>query len=98
MIKESVKLDEAIDLLNEMLKIDPKATIELIKTKVACNKDLADHPSIQVSSNTENDSDFKVGLLGFLNGLFGVRDDDSKGEICYVDLDGEVLRFMRTPK
>ena len=56
-----------IKTLNEALKLDKSAVVELLETRVPCNEDLANHPTIQVTH--EN----KVGLLDILNGIVGVK-------------------------
>ena len=79
MIKKNVTPKEAIGLLNEMLKIDRIVTESLFNTRIACNKKLANHSSIQVTQITKNFC--LVGLLGVLNGMFGI-DKDGWGCIC----------------
>jgi hypothetical protein len=70
---------DAVELLNGAFCDDPAAMGALIEARVPCNKELAHHPSIQVSAE-EDGSNCRVGLLGILNGLFGVR-DDGRGHI-----------------
>lgn len=70
-IKESVTIDEAIDLLNSAIKADKRAMHNLIEARVMCNKELANHPTIQISSY-HVEGQYVVGLLGILNGLFGI--------------------------
>jgi len=74
MIKRQVTLTKTVDLLNSLLKIDRKAMSELLQTRVKCNKKLGDHPTVQVYLNKKENQDY-VGLLGILNGLFGIADD-----------------------
>ena len=98
-MNESVTIDGAVKLLNEMLAADVGATAALIANRVPCNKALADHPTIQV--HRQHDVTF-VGLLGVINGLFGV-DSDDEWPIGYVfdneadpSNDGKrLVRFMR---
>jgi hypothetical protein len=72
--KESITIDHAIAVLNRMLEADPAATRELILTHISCNEDLSNDPTIQVRSYKvqEDDPAYSVGILGLLNGLFGV--------------------------
>lgn len=72
MLKESVTIDDAIELLNDALNKDPMAMWALATTRVTCNEVLADHPTIQVGKYSD---DYKVGLIGILNGIFGAADD-----------------------
>lgn len=73
MIKESITPDEAIELLNSAIKADKAAIDNLVNARVACNLELADHPTIQVGCY--GGKGCNVGLLGILNGLFGIADD-----------------------
>jgi hypothetical protein len=59
-----------VDLLNEIGRIDPEALALLIETRVPCSAKLAVHPTIQVINTREG---YSVGLLGVLNGLFGIE-------------------------
>jgi hypothetical protein len=60
-----------VDLLNDMLRLDPKATSELFGVHVECNEALAAHPTIQVGP-LKGSAVCYVGILGVLNGLVGV--------------------------
>jgi hypothetical protein len=73
-IKEYITIQDVINLLNEALELDKSAIKNLIHQKVSCNKKLAEHPTIHVSVNSKN-TEFKVSLLGMLNGLFGIADN-----------------------
>ena len=90
---DKVLADKIITFLNELLLQDPTAMSELCRTRVSCNKILADHPTVQVSQ------DFRVGLLGVLNGLCGAFDDGPLrrcGQIAAIyDDDRNVTRFAR---
>ena len=98
-MKESISIDDAIKLLNEMLAADISATAALLANRVPCNQPLAEHPTIQV--HKQHDATF-VGLLGVINGLFGV-DDNDYGPIGYVFADDDdpsndgkrLVRFVR---
>lgn len=93
MYKLSITVDEAIALLNEAVALDRPAMAALLANRVPCNEALADHPSIQVQAQHGG---YHVGLLGIINGLFGV-DDEGKGLICYVFADGHLQGFAKTP-
>ena len=73
MIKESVIVDEVIALLNEAVALDRKAMENLLNARVECNEALADHPTIQVS-NYFVPGKYVVGILGILNGIFGISE------------------------
>jgi hypothetical protein len=76
-IKESVTLDEAIAILNRALDEDRVAISELmLDHKVECNGALADDKTIQVGKRLKlGEHVSTVGVLGILNGLFGIDDD-----------------------
>lgn len=92
MIKDLITLDEVIEFLNELIKIDQRAMHKLIKFRTPCNQELADHESIQVTMDLFG---FEVGLLGILNGLFGV-DEDKYGAITAVFDETGLIAFRRT--
>jgi hypothetical protein len=60
---------EAVDKLNELHGLDPSVLNNLTKIMVPCNIAMAIHPTIQVSQEGE---EFKIGMLGILNGLFSI--------------------------
>jgi len=78
MIKETITVDDVIALLNGMLECDQKATEALVEGRVLCNQIMADHPTVQVQETGHN---FEVGLLGVINGMFGI-DDQGWGPIA----------------
>jgi hypothetical protein len=83
MIKQSVTLQEVVDLLNGLVKLDALAMSELCKTRVECNDALANHPTVQVTRiapaggfvRTIGPEVYSVGLVGILNGIFGTYED-----------------------
>lgn len=93
MNREQVSIDEVIELLNELIALDKPAIAAVLANRVPCNEALAEHPTVQVS--TQNDG-YHVGLLGIINGMFGV-DERGSGFICYEFEDGNLIRFKRTP-
>ena len=89
-----VTVDDAIQLLNEMLATDPIATNALFCASAPVNRELADHPTIQVAAPAGWSP--TVRLLGLLNGIFGA-DGQRIGWICADYDDGQIVRFRRTP-
>lgn len=85
--------DRAIDMLNDALQRDPVAISALVAARVPCNEVLADHDTIQVWFK---DGEYRIGLLGVLNGLFG-KHNDGYGRIAAVVDDDVVTSFIRTP-
>lgn len=61
-----------VKLLNEALKLDSDCIENLCLNRVLCNKDIADHPTIQVIENQKTKK-FNVGLIGLLNGFVGPK-------------------------
>lgn len=92
MLKDNITPKQVVDLLNEMLKIDEKAIVDFVKRKTYCNKKLAFHPTLQVDSYSEKGK-YKVGMIGFLNSLFG-KNKHGFGCICYIiEKDGRISGF-----
>lgn len=88
----AITADHAVDILNELLALDPVALTALVERRWACNEALADHPTCQVVKNPQG---LSVGLLGVLNALFGA-DDEGRGQLCIVnDADGSITKFAR---
>lgn len=84
--KNSVTPAEVVDLLNDLMRRDFAAVRALFELRVSCNAELASHPTVQVKfedAGGEAPIQFNVGLLGILNGLFGV-DDQKRGVIRSV--------------
>lgn len=83
----------ALAALNTALDLDPEAMRQLFGTRVWCNEALADHPSIQVR---EEDGRFSVGVIGLINGLFGVNPDTQAGYIAaQYDDNNQLTGFIR---
>jgi len=91
MIKDSVTVQDVCDLFNDVIEKDPGCAKALIETRVPCNAAIADHPTIQVMAEGD---ETRVGLLGFLNGMFGIG-EDGMGPICVVMNDDGSLDCMR---
>ena len=87
-------ISQAVKVLNEAIESDPIAMNQLINSRVMCNAALADHPSIQVGKDTRYTEVWWVGLLGIINGIFGV-DENGWGfiEAEVRDDNGMVIRF-----
>lgn len=81
---EFVSINEVIQFLNELLLIDSEAINKLLTIRVSCNKNLADHETVQVfkaplkvkpACADEPKTIPVVGILGILNGMFGINSD-----------------------
>ena len=81
MIETNVTPTDVVEFLNNLLKIDPVSIGNIFGFRVPCNKDLADHPTVQVGC----EKDFcQVGIVGILNGLFGVHEKSGWGCISII--------------
>lgn len=85
---EAVTLADAIRTLNDINAADPAVLPALLNFRVPCNQALADHPTVQVGAT---DHGYVVGLLGILNGIFGIREDGCG--YLYANVDDEGLRI-----
>lgn len=81
-----VCVQDAVTLLNEATHADRETMQELIEHRIVCNLDLAYHPTIQVNDKLE------VGLLGIINGIFGLN-ASLEGYVRAVYQDDILVRF-----
>lgn len=99
MIKQP-NVKDAIKFLNEILARDERAISELFLSKrVECNLLLADHPTVQVIPLNMDYGLYDVGILGILNGLFGVYPDGPKkgwGPIAMMVDKNRIKHFLET--
>jgi len=72
MIRKRVTPAQVAAYLNQLIIADPAAMKALALHRVPCNKELADHPDVQVHSDG---AAYSVGLIGILNGMFGTFED-----------------------
>lgn len=89
-VKDSVSIIETVNYLNDLLEIDPDAINALFSIRFACTKALADHKAVQVGVLSKDY--FIVGMIGILNGLFGI-DEHRWGHIAVDTEDGKITRF-----
>lgn len=82
--------------MNDLLLLDRSAISKLIESRVSCNQALANHETVQVVNiKPESDPEYKVGILGLLNGLCGV-DEDGFGFIVgeFDEDDKTIIKFI----
>jgi len=80
--------------MNEAFALDHAAIIALINKAVPCNFDLVDHPTIQCSTIDGLDGSAPVvSLLGILNGLFGLT-DQNRGSIEIIVDDNDTAKLL----
>lgn len=88
-----------VDYLNNLIAIDREAVEQLCAMRVACNSELAAHPSVQVGATEDQPPRYWVRLLGILNGLCGSYDDGWGAVAAIVEPDGSIWRFeVLTPE
>ena len=79
--KEKIELAQSIcHFMNDLVKFDKDAIHALIETRIICNQELANHPTVQVLQ-PKNSEIASVGLLGILNGFIGI-DENQLGYIA----------------
>lgn len=91
-------VDDMIEFLNSVLKIDPVAISHLFFNRVPCNKGLADHPSVQVGNVADCVTDYDLGVLGLINGYFGAYTDGDRrfaGAIVMKTDNGVLVEFVK---
>ena len=66
---------EAVEVLNRIHTADPTVLEALVNHRVPCNQAVVDDPTVQVGLGDCWGPVATVGLLGILNGIFGVRED-----------------------
>lgn len=98
---KTLTVAEVVHVLNQLLEINRASITRLINYREPCNEALANHPTVQVHTTEFEDGALKggkvysVGLLGILNGLFGV-DDSGSGFIAgeFDDETGDLLGLI----
>lgn len=85
------------NILNEVVEKDPEAANNLFGHRVECNKKIADHPTIQVSMYPP-DNIPKIGIIGILNGMFGIRKNGFGALAAEIDDNNKIIRFVETPE
>lgn len=88
-------IDQAIEVLNRIHKADPSVMQSLIFHRVPCNQLVADDPTVQVGHSEHLSEGWEVGILGIINGLFGV--DENKWGHIYANFDdhGVLVNFSK---
>jgi len=88
-MKNNVSAQDVCDLLNEILRLDYDCIHNLINHREECNENIANHPDIIVTNEST------LGIMGLINGLFGIR-EDGMGAICYEYDGDEITGFKLT--
>lgn len=94
MIKK-LDINYTINFLNSLIEADKDAIAKLLDARVSCNDELANHERVQVQETKDG---CKIGVLGIINGLFGIHKESGNGYIAAVyDKRGNFYNFTRTP-
>lgn len=97
-IRNYITPQDVVDLLNEAISLDPGVG-HLLSHQHPCNFKLAHHATIQVSCYPgDGDERPLVGIIGLLNGMFGICEDTGWGPIVrVVDEHGVTIRVKLSP-
>jgi hypothetical protein len=90
------RVDHAIAVLNELVALDREAVEQLVEYRVACGSGIADHPTAQVTGDSESGP--HIGMLGVINGIFGVNARGWGYITAEFDDAKHLIRFVRTEK
>ena len=90
-VLKRISNEHMVSFLNEILATDPMAINALFSLRVSCNKELADHPTVQVGTIGKSNH-YMVGLVGILNGMFGA-DIHLWGHLSADYREGRIVRF-----
>lgn len=90
-----VTVEEAVAVLNRINVSDPTVLADFIAHYVPVSEALADDPTVQVGQPPGR-TGYHVGLLGILNGIFGVRDDGRGWITAMVNADRSIASFSVT--
>jgi hypothetical protein len=95
-LAKSITAEDVCRLLNEFLDADPKCANALLSHRIKCNKKIANHRTIQVQQFGRQRYP-RVGIIGLLNGMFGIR-KDGRGALCAdIGKNGKFIYFKPTP-
>ena len=86
-----------VEYLNDILETDADSLKKLIEFRVDCNDDLMAHENVLVLCDHDskgNPVNPRVGLLGVLNGMLGLRESGMGQIAAEFDEDGHLHRFV----
>ena len=102
MIAATITPQEAVNFLNELIALDGRLVTALFMRRLICGQEWADHPTVQVRRVAEvqeppNDfAVYEVGMLGILNGMFGVDEKGWGAIVAHLDDADQIVRFNIT--
>jgi hypothetical protein len=74
-----MKTKQIVDLLNKLFEMDPMAIEALVTNKVPCNRKIANHKTVTVSTRIGKRDCYMVGMLGVLQGIVGLDGEGIEG-------------------
>ncbi|NKB44220.1 MAG: hypothetical protein GKS03_08055 [Alphaproteobacteria bacterium] len=85
-------VQKALDILNDALTRDPVAITQLVNARVSCNEKLTKHKTVQTGVYS---GDYKVGVLGLINGILGYKLGGIGAESDVDPKTGRLVRVRR---
>jgi len=92
--RNEISAQYVVDFLNELLRMDKYAMTDLVSERISVNKELAHHPTVQVQELVKGIQE--VGLLGILNGMFGIEDDQAAIQAVMNEKTELIVEFKLT--
>lgn len=83
----------AIEVLNEMLKANPRAVNDLMAHRVEVGKTVIEHPDVVVAVAESDKYTGRLGVLGLLNGI--LKRAGARKVAMRVDEAGCIVGFCR---
>lgn len=65
-----IKPQDFLEILHDLLELDPEATHNLIESRVKCIEKVEGHPSL-IPYRCHDDAPLQLGPLGLINGVLG---------------------------
>jgi len=94
-MKQSITITEVINYLNELADIDREAIRNLVNARVRCTETLSVHPTAQVGIVNATEGTYEIGMLGLLNGVFGVDEQGYGPIMAMFSEEGALIGFRR---
>jgi len=82
-------IENMVKILNELLEADPKAADGFFRLGIDVNKQVCDHPTIQVLMDSDQSDTGVLRPLGLLNGLL----EGDRVIVMMMDDAGEITGF-----
>ena len=86
-----ITVEQAVEVLNRAQKADPVAMHNLVSHRVICTRELTGDPTIQTGAL--GIGIHEVGMLGIINGIFGVDGSNIGFIAAETSVDGVLMGF-----